>query len=72
MLSLELIIDDLILMIQMLICSFLYSVIRVIKGTKIQAEIKRMLSRDKDYTWKTDKHNKNHKITKIRNTRKHK
>ena len=33
---------------------------RGIKGTKILAEIKRMLSRVKDQTWKTDTHNKEH------------
>ena len=42
---------------------------RVIKGTKILAEIKRMLSRDKDETWKTDTHNKGHKVTKIIHTK---
>ena len=31
---------------------------RVIKGTMIQAEIKIMLSRDKDQKWKTDIHKK--------------
>ena len=38
----------------------------MIKGTEILAEIKGMLSRDKDQAWKTDTqtHNKEHKITK--------
>ena len=34
---------------------------KVIKGTKVIAVIKRMLCRDKDQTWKTDIHNKEHK-----------
>ena len=33
---------------------------RVMKGAKIPAEIKIMYSRDKDQTWTTDKHNKEH------------
>ena len=41
---------------------------RVIKGTKVIAVIKGMLSRDKDQTWKTDIQNKEHKKTKIINT----
>ena len=32
--------------------------LRVIKGTKVTAAIKRMQSRDKDETWKTHTHNK--------------
>ena len=43
---------------------------RVIKGTKILAEIKRMQSRDKDQTKKNrHTHNKEHKITKIIHTK---
>ena len=42
---------------------------RVIQETKIPVEIKRTYSRDKDQTWKTDKHNKEHKITKIIHTK---
>ena len=34
---------------------------RVIKGTKVIVVIKRMLSRDKDQTWRTDIYNKEHK-----------
>ena len=36
---------------------------RVIKGTKVIAVIKRMRSRDKDQTWKTEVHNKEHRVT---------
>ena len=39
--------------------------LRVIKGTNVIAVIKRMQSRDKDQTWKTDIYNKEHKVTKI-------
>ena len=42
---------------------------RVIRGTKILAEIKSMLSRDKDQTWKTDKHDKEQNATKIIHTK---
>ena len=42
---------------------------RVIKGTKFIAEIKRMSHRDKDHTWKTDKHNKERRVTKIIHTK---
>ena len=42
---------------------------RLIEGTKILAEIKRMLSMDKDKTWKTDKNNKEHKTTKLLQTK---
>ena len=40
----------------------------VIKETKVIAVIKRMQSRDKDDTWKTDMHNKEHRVTKIMHT----
>ena len=36
---------------------------RVIKRTKVLAVIKRMSSRDKDQTWKTEIHNKEHRVT---------
>ena len=42
---------------------------RVIKGTKVIAEFKRMQSRDKDQTWNTDTHSKEHKVTKIIHTK---
>ena len=45
---------------------------RVIKRTKILAEIKRMKSRNKGQTGKTDTHNNYHKITKIKRTKKQK
>ena len=38
----------------------------------ILAEIKRMQPRDKDQTWKTDKHNNKQKVTKIIHTKKRK
>ena len=43
---------------------------RVIKGTRITAEIKRIKSKNKDHTGKSDAHNKEHKITKITRTKK--
>ena len=42
---------------------------RVIKRTKVIAVIKRMQSIDKDQIWKTDIHNKEHKLTKIIHTK---
>ena len=45
---------------------------RVFKWTKIRAEIKRILSKDKDKTRKTDTHNKEHAIIKITRTKKQK
>ena len=45
---------------------------RIITGTRILAEIKRMQSSDKDQTRKTDKHDKEHKATKITHTKKQK
>ena len=38
--------------------------VRVIKGTKVVAVIKRKPSRDKDQALKTDIHSKEHKVTK--------
>ena len=43
-----------------------------IKGPKILAEIKRILSKDKDKKRKTDTHIKEHEITKIKRTKKQK
>ena len=45
---------------------------RVIKETKIPAEIKKIKSNDKDQTGKTGTHNKEHEITKITHTKKQK
>ena len=38
---------------------------RAIKGTHVLAKIKGTEIRGKDQTWKTDKHTKEHKVTKI-------
>ena len=45
------------------------TILRVIKGTKVIAIIKRMQSSDKDQTWKTDIHTKEHEATKILHTK---